>query len=72
MPNGASGNVRVGIIRSPCIELQALGKAKDLTSAGALLAQLVCEFDLVRQRLLAEQATIAQHTLADDVEESVT
>ncbi|MEP6936013.1 MAG: response regulator [Nitrospirota bacterium] len=64
--NGASGNLGVRRMRQLCIELQALGKAKDLTKAGALLAQLVCEFDLVRQRLLAEQATIAHDTRVED------
>jgi hypothetical protein len=53
-------------MRQLCVELQALGKAKDLTQAGALLAQLVNEFELVRQRLMAEHATIAHGTLADD------
>jgi two-component system cell cycle sensor histidine kinase/response regulator CckA len=65
--NGASGNLGVRKMRQLCVELQALGKAKDLTKAGALLAQLVSEFELVRQRLMAEHATIAHDTLADDV-----
>jgi two-component system sensor histidine kinase/response regulator len=64
--NGASGNLGVRRMRQLCVELQALGKAKDLTKAGALLAQLVSEFEVVRQRLLAEQATLAQATLAED------
>jgi HPt (histidine-containing phosphotransfer) domain-containing protein len=64
--NGSSGNLGVRKMRQLCIELQALGKAQDLTQAGALLAQLVSEFELVRQRLLAEQATIAHDTLAED------
>jgi two-component system cell cycle sensor histidine kinase/response regulator CckA len=64
--NGASGNLGVRKMRQLCVELQALGKAKDLTKAGALLAQLVNEFELVRQRLMAEHATIAHGTLADD------
>jgi CheY-like chemotaxis protein len=64
--NGASGNLGVRRMRQLCIELQALGKAKDLTQAGALLAQLVSEFELVRQRLKAEHATLAHATLADD------
>ena len=64
--NGASGNLGVRRMRQICIELQALGKAKDLTRAGALLAQLVREFELVRQRLMAEQTTFAHDTLADD------
>jgi HPt (histidine-containing phosphotransfer) domain-containing protein len=64
--NGASGNLGVRRMRQLCVDLQALGKAKDLTKAGALLAQLVSEFELVRQRLMAEHATLAQDTLADD------
>jgi CheY-like chemotaxis protein/HPt (histidine-containing phosphotransfer) domain-containing protein len=64
--NGASGNLGVRKMRQLCIELQALGKAKDLGKAGALLAQLVSEFELVRQRLMSEQATLAHATLADD------
>ena len=43
--NGASGNLGVWRMRQLCIELQALGKAKDLTKAGALLGQLVSEFE---------------------------
>ena len=42
-------------------------RAKDLGKAGALLTQLVNEFELVRQRLMAEHATIAPDTLADDI-----
>lgn len=64
--NGASGNLGVRRMRQLCVELQALGKAKDLTQAGDLLAQLVSEFELVRQRLMAEHATLAHDTLADD------
>lgn len=64
--NGASGNLGVRKMRQPCVELQALGKAKDLTKAEALLAQLVNEFELVRQRLIAEQTTLAHNALADD------
>jgi HPt (histidine-containing phosphotransfer) domain-containing protein len=64
--NGASGNLGVWRMRQLCIELQALGKAKDLTQAGALLAQLVSEFEVVRPRLMAEQVTLAQDTLAHD------
>ncbi|MGH7219923.1 MAG: response regulator, partial [Nitrospiraceae bacterium] len=64
--NGASGNMGVRRMRQLCVELQALGKAKDLTKAGALLAQLVSEFELVRQRLMAEHATLAHDTLVDD------
>jgi HPt (histidine-containing phosphotransfer) domain-containing protein len=65
--NGASGNLGVRRMRQLCVELQALGKAKDLTQAGNLLGQLVNEFELVRQRLMAEHATLAHDTLADDL-----
>jgi len=64
--NGSSGNLGVRKMRQLCVELQALGKAKDLTQAGALLAQLVSEFELVRPRLMAEHATLAPDTLADE------
>ena len=64
--NGSSGNLGVRKMRQLCVELQALGKAKNLGQAGDLLAQLVSEFELVRQRLMAEHATFALDTLADD------
>jgi PAS domain S-box-containing protein len=64
--NGSSGNLGVRNMRQLCVELQALGKAKDLSKAGALLAKLVSEFELVRQRLMVEHATIAPDTLADE------
>ena len=64
--NGASGNLGVHHMRQLCVELQALGKAKDLRKAGALLTQLVSEFEVVRQRLMAEHATMPPDTLADD------
>ena len=64
--NGSSGNLGVRKMRQLCVELQALGKAKDLTQAGDLLAQLVSEFEVVRQRLMAEHATIAHDALADE------
>jgi len=64
--NGSSGNLGVRNMRQLCVELQALGKAKDLTQAGALLAQLVSEFELVRPRLMAEHVTLAHDTLADE------
>ena len=63
--NGSSGNLGIRNMRQLCIELQALGKTKDLTKAGALLAQLVSEFELVRQRMMVEQATLAHDTLAE-------
>ena len=64
--NGSSGNLGVRRMRQLCIELQALGKANDLTKAGNMLAQLVSEFELVRQRLIAEQAMIAHDTVVDE------
>jgi HPt (histidine-containing phosphotransfer) domain-containing protein len=64
--NGSSGNLGIRHMRQLCVELQALGKTKDLSKAGALLAQLVSEFELVRQRLMAEHATITHDTLADE------
>ena len=64
--NGSSSNLGVRNMRQLCIELQALGKAKELSKAGALLTQLVNEFELVRQRLVAEHATITPNTLADE------
>jgi HPt (histidine-containing phosphotransfer) domain-containing protein len=64
--NGSSGNLGVRKMRQLCVELQAVGKTTDLSRAGALLAQLVSEFELVRQRLMAEHATIAHDTFADD------
>ena len=63
--NGSSGNLGIWRMRQLCVELQALGQAKDLTKAGALLAQLVSEFECVSQRLLAEQATITRAPRAD-------
>jgi two-component system, sensor histidine kinase and response regulator len=63
---GASGNLGIRRMRELCAELQALRKAKELTKAGVLLAQLMSEFEVVRQRLQAEQATIAQNLLAND------
>ncbi len=64
--NGASGYLGVRKMRQLCVELQALGKAKNLAQAGDLLAQLVNEFELVRQRLMAEHATLAHDKLAGD------
>jgi HPt (histidine-containing phosphotransfer) domain-containing protein len=65
--NGASDNLGVRTVRQLCVELQALGNAKDLTEAGTLLAQLVNEFELVRQRLIAEHPTRAHDALADEM-----
>ena len=63
--NGSSGNLGARRMRQLCIDLQTLGKAKDLTTAGELVAQLVSEFALVRQRLMAEQATIAHDAVVE-------
>ena len=65
--NGSSGNLGVWRMRQLCIEIEACGKAKDLTRIGDLLAQLVSEFELVRQRLMVEHATLAHDRLADGV-----
>ena len=65
--NGSSGNLGVRRMRQFCVDLQTLGNAKDLTKAGDLLAQLVSEFELVRRRLIAEQALLAHGTLPDEV-----
>ena len=64
--NGASGSLGARRMRQLCFDIQALGKAKDLTKAGDLVTQLVSEFGLVRQRLLAEQATIAHDAVVDE------
>ena len=63
--NGSSGNLGAWRMRQLCIEIEACGKAKDLTRIGDLLAQLASEFELVRQRLMVEHATLAHNTLAD-------
>ena len=66
VPTYSSGNLGVRKMRQLCVDLQALGKARDLTKAGSLLAQLVSEFELVRQRLIAEHAMIVQDALPDE------
>ncbi len=63
--NGSSGNLGAWRMRQLCIEIEACGKAKDLTRIRDLLAQLASEFELVRQRLMVEHATLARNTLAD-------
>jgi CheY-like chemotaxis protein len=63
--NSSSGNLGARKMRQLCVELQALGRAKDLTKAGALLTQLVGEFELVRQRLMTERATISPDALVN-------
>jgi HPt (histidine-containing phosphotransfer) domain-containing protein len=67
--SGSSGNLGARKMRQLCVELQALGKSRDLTKAGDLLEQLVSEFGLVSQRLMAEHATIAQNKLSPVHEE---
>ena len=61
---GSSGNL--GAIRMPqlCGELQALGRAHDLITAGDLLDRLCMEFDLVHARLLREPVKVTpdRHT----------
>jgi CheY-like chemotaxis protein/HPt (histidine-containing phosphotransfer) domain-containing protein len=52
---GSSGNLGAGQIQQLCGELQTLGRANDLTTAGDRLAQLEAEFALVRTVLLQEQ-----------------
>ncbi len=52
---GSSGNLGAGEIQQLCGELQTLGRANDLTTAGDRLAQLDAEFALVRTVLLQEQ-----------------
>jgi CheY-like chemotaxis protein/HPt (histidine-containing phosphotransfer) domain-containing protein len=64
--NGSSGNLGVWKMRQLCIELQVLGKSQDFSKAGTLVAQLESEFEWVRQRLIAEQATLAQAARTDD------
>ena len=64
--NGSSGNLGVWKMRQLCIEIQTLGNTQDLTKAGALLEELVSEYEWVRQRLIAEQATITRATRANN------
>ncbi len=52
---GSSGNLGAGRMQQLCGELQTLGRAKDLTTAGDCLATLGSEFTLVRTTLLQEQ-----------------
>jgi len=52
---GSSGNLGAGRIQQLCGELQTLGRANDLTTAGDRLAQLEAEFAVARTVLLQEQ-----------------
>ena len=52
---GSSGNLGAGRMQQLCGELQTLGRAKDLTTAGDRLARLGSEFTRVRVSLLQEQ-----------------
>jgi len=52
---GSSGNLGAGRMQQLCGELQTLGRANDLTTAGDRLARLSAEFTLVRTALLHEQ-----------------
>jgi CheY-like chemotaxis protein len=52
---GSSGNLGAGRMQQLCGELQTLGRANDLTTAGDRLARLGAEFALVRTVLLQEQ-----------------
>jgi CheY-like chemotaxis protein len=51
---GASGNLGATRMQHLCGELQTLGRAKNLTTAGERLARLDAEFPLVHQALLQE------------------
>jgi signal transduction histidine kinase/DNA-binding response OmpR family regulator/HPt (histidine-containing phosphotransfer) domain-containing protein len=55
---GSSGNLGAGHMQQFCGELQTLGRAKDLTTAGDRLARLGVEFALVRTALLQEQGRL--------------
>ena len=52
---GSSGNLGAGRMQQLCGELQTLGRANDLTTAGDRLARLGVEFALVRTALSQEQ-----------------
>ena len=52
---GSSGNLGATHMRQLCGELQTLGRANDLTTAGDRLVRLDEEFTLVRTALLQEQ-----------------
>jgi two-component system, sensor histidine kinase and response regulator len=55
MLKGSSGNLGAGRMQHLCGELQTLGRANALTTAGDHLARLGEEFTLVRTALLQEQ-----------------
>jgi two-component system sensor histidine kinase/response regulator len=52
---GSSGILGAGYMQQLCGELQTLGRAKDMMTAGDRLARLGSEFTLVRTALLQEQ-----------------
>ena len=52
---GSSGTLVARRMQQLCGELQTLGRAKDLTTAGDRLAKLGSEFTRVRTALLQEQ-----------------
>jgi two-component system, cell cycle sensor histidine kinase and response regulator CckA len=52
---GSSGNLGATHMQQLCGELQTLGRANDLTTAGDCLARLGVEFTLVRTALVQEQ-----------------
>jgi len=52
---GSCGNLGAGRMQQFCGELQTLGRANDLTTAGDRLVRLGAEFALVRMALLQEQ-----------------
>jgi len=55
---GSSGNLGATRMQQLCGELQALGRANELTTAGDRLARLGAEFALVRAVLLREQEQV--------------
>jgi HPt (histidine-containing phosphotransfer) domain-containing protein len=55
---GSSGNLGAGRMQQLCGELQTLGRANELTTAGDHLARLEAEFALVQTALLQEQARL--------------
>ena len=55
---GSSGNLGATHMQQLCGELQTLGRANELTTAGDCLAQLEAEFMRVRAALLREQERI--------------
>jgi len=64
--SGTSGNLGAHRMRELCKTLEAVAKTKDLSKATDLLVQLTSEFELVRQRLIAEQTAIAHDALGNE------